>query len=65
MLATVAWRDEAGQACQYDIVRSQVRIELCTPNGGGKEKQDNTDQFTPGGFLCQCQTQDEEQGEPS
>ena len=63
--ATVDRRDETGKACKNDIGRSQVRIEQRTPDGGGKDEQDNADQFTPGRFVCQYQTQDEKQGKPS
>ena len=65
MLATVAWCDEAGKACQYDIGRSQVRIEQRTPESSGKDEQDNADEFTPRRFVGKYQTQDEQQGEPS
>ena len=63
--ATVDWRDETGKACKNDIGRSQVRIEQCTPDGGGKDEQDNAQNFTPGNFVCQYQAQNEKQGKPS
>ena len=64
MLATIARSDEAGQACQYDSVGLQIRIELRMPDGSGKEKQDNANQLAPGGFLYQHQTKYEKQGKP-
>ena len=65
MRRAIARCDKAGQACQHDIFRLQIRIALGMPDAGGKQEQEDTQELPPGDFLGKCQTQHEKQGEPA